>query len=131
MRISQYVYFKLSSATVPAAEITARLGVEPDRLRIRAAKQTAPPRPVAHSWALDCREPGLTLDEQIARVLDRVRPLAGEIRRIVDTLDVESGLTIVRYLDDEHGEDEVLDTAVTESGDRLERLAGQHQLLGW
>ena len=33
MRISRYVYFDISSATVPAAVVTAQSGVEPDALR--------------------------------------------------------------------------------------------------
>ena len=54
LRISQYVYFALKSETVPAAAITARLGVDPDSVRVRGARRLAPPVPVCHSWAIEC-----------------------------------------------------------------------------
>ena len=39
-------------------------------------------------------------------------------------------LQVVRYLDDDQGEDEKL-TEVTKDGRQLVKLSGQHQLLGW
>ncbi len=32
--MSQYVYFDISSTAVPAAAVTAHLGVQPDKLRV-------------------------------------------------------------------------------------------------
>ncbi|MEU5786400.1 DUF4279 domain-containing protein [Micromonospora purpureochromogenes] len=65
MIVSQYVYFALSSERVSAAEITARLGIEPDEIVVRGSRVASPARPGSHRWKITCRKPGLTVDEQI------------------------------------------------------------------
>ncbi|AEV85479.1 hypothetical protein ACWT_4457 [Actinoplanes sp. SE50] len=77
---SAYVCFALISASVPAARMTARLGVEPDEVRVRGSEQTAPMVvPVAHSWEVHCRKPDLTVDEQIGLIVDRLSDHAARI----------------------------------------------------
>jgi hypothetical protein len=131
LRISQYVYFALKSETVPAATITARLGVDPDSIRVRGARRSAPPIPACHIWAIECRELGLTVGEQTARVLARIHPVADSIRALTAGRAVSAVLQVVRYLNDEDGEAEHHDPAAQEGGRVLVRLAGQHHLLGW
>ncbi|WP_446218205.1 DUF4279 domain-containing protein [Micromonospora sp. IBHARD004] len=62
----------LTSTLVPAAEITARLGIEPDEIVVRGSRQADPARPARHRWKVACRKPGLTVDDQITRVVDRL-----------------------------------------------------------
>ncbi|WP_223585822.1 DUF4279 domain-containing protein [Microbacterium sp. OVT16B] len=131
MRIRQYVYFALDSETVPAADISGVLASEPDRFTVRASRRSEPPIPIQHSWQVRCDEPGLTIDEQIERVLGRVRPLVEPIATLVETTDVTARLQIVRDFNARDGEDEVLDEIVTPDGEILTKLPGQHQLLGW
>lgn len=131
MKISQYVYLDIGSDTVTAAEVTAYLGMEPDTVRVRGVRRAEPPVPASHSWSVACREPGLTLDIQISKVLDRVAPLRDRLRDLGLTKDVWIRLVIVRHFDDPEGEEELFDAAITESGRLLEKLPGQHQLLGW
>ena len=45
--------------------------------------------------------------------------------------DVVARLSVVRYLDDEDGQPERIDTVEMEDGTKLVKLGGQHQLLGW
>ncbi|NDU77451.1 DUF4279 domain-containing protein [Actinomadura sp. DSM 109109] len=132
MRISQYAYFAVRSARMPADEIAARLGVEPDETVVRGTRDARPPRPVRHVWRVVCREPHLTVDEQIARIVDRLFAHAERIGDLVEELDRADGgiragtLQVVRVFEGPDGEEE--------SGrpvHGLERLAGQHQLLGW
>jgi hypothetical protein len=73
LRIRQYVYFSVRSAELDAAVMTARLGIEPDRVLVRGARQQEPPRPTLHAWEIVCDEPRLTIDEQVASVLARLR----------------------------------------------------------
>ncbi|MFE9204359.1 DUF4279 domain-containing protein [Micromonospora sp. NPDC007230] len=133
MRVHQYVYFKLASRQVPAAEITARLGVEPDEVTVRGSRQTEPPVPVCHTWRIVCRKPGLAVDEQIDQVLDRLSDHADRIGELVAELfqDDEnvgfSVLQVVRVFEHPDGEDEDLTSPV----EGLRKLPGQHQLLGW
>lgn len=132
MKISQYVYFDLSSDTVPAAEITAHLGIEPSEIRVRGAKKTAPrPVPANHSWSVRCREPGLRLDAQTEKVLSQLASSQPKLTSLVARADVTARLVFVRYFDDDEGEEELFDATITEDGELLERLPGQHQLLGW
>lgn len=134
MRISQYVYFALRSETVPATTVAAHVGLQPDAVTVRGTLRAAPPVPVCHSWKIECRQPGLTVNEQIARVLDRIRPVAEPIRSLTAAGSVWAVLEVVRDFDDEgegEGEEEHRDPVVTDDGRVLQRLAGQHQLLGW
>ncbi|MBT0771490.1 DUF4279 domain-containing protein [Kineosporia sp. J2-2] len=131
LRVRQYVYFALKSESVPVTAMIARLGAEPDRRSVRGARRAEPPLPVCHLWIVECRTPGLRLDEQISRVLDRVRPLAGELRGLVATGEVRAVLQAVRYHDADDGEPETHEPVTTGDGRVLEAMAGQHQLLGW
>ncbi|MFC5753757.1 DUF4279 domain-containing protein [Actinomadura rugatobispora] len=133
MRISQYAYFALRSPVVPAAEMAARLGLEPDEVTVRGSRTVDPPRPAVHTWKIVCRERGLRVDEQIDRIIERLGPYRDRVVALSRELGVhgpEHGgavLEVVRYFDDEDGEEEEL----SPPGAALQKLAGQHQLLGW
>ena len=132
MRIKQYVYFALMSERITGAAMAEQIGLPADEVSVRGSRIAGPrPKPLLHSWEIVCDTAGLTLDEQIERVLDRVRPYEQAIRDCVATEDCSATLQLVRYLgawlDDDEGEEEEI--TVTEDG--LEKLPGQHQLLGW
>lgn len=71
-------------------------------------------RPVSHSWKIVCREPGLCVDEQITRVLDRLRPHTARIAELAGRLAAEEGqhggavLEVVRYFNDTDQEQQSL-----------------------
>ncbi|MDH6463706.1 hypothetical protein M2302_003901 [Micromonospora sp. A200] len=133
MIISQYAYFALSSNRVSAAEITARLGIEPDEIVVRGSRRASPVRPASHRWKITCRKPGLTVDEQINRIVDRLFGHAeriGELAVELDHIDGAPGasmLQVVRVFEHPDGEEEDLTSPV----EGLQKLPGQHQLLGW
>lgn len=133
MRISQYAYFAVRSRRMSADEITARLGIDPDERVVRGGRDARPPRPARHVWRVVCRKPHLTVDEQIARVVDRLFEHAGTIGALVAELDRADGeihagtLQVVRVFEDPQGEEDDLTGPV----EGLEKLAGQHRLLGW
>ncbi len=131
LRIRQYVYFALKSETMPAAAITAHLDVEPDCVGVRGARRSVPPVPVCHSWTIECRQPGLAVDEQAAQVLSRIRPIADAIRALTVSGEVSAVLQVVRDFDNDQGEPGNYDPVTTDDGRVLQRLAGQHHLLGW
>ncbi|WP_295702424.1 DUF4279 domain-containing protein [Lapillicoccus sp.] len=128
--MSQYAYFALRDETTTAAEVTGYLGIEPDEVRVRASTRVFPPRPASHSWAVVSRNENVALDVHITRVLDRVAPAAGHVRRLVDDRGVEARLVIVRYFSDD-GEAEEFDASITPGGDLVEHLPGPHPPLGW
>lgn len=121
MRVHQYVYFSLRSDHMPAHEMTARLGLGADEVSVKASKRESPPVPRVHAWRVVCRDSGLTLEEQIDRVIDRLEPFADEIAALAREIDASEGegitgtLQVVRYLNDD--------------GDAEE--GPQHQRLGW
>jgi hypothetical protein len=107
MRIRQYAYFALFSRLTSAEQITARLGIEPDEITVRGSRRAEPAIPVNHSWDIVCREPDLSVDEQVSRVLDRLRDHVdgiAELAQCLRTEDPEHGgavLEVVRYLNDD------------------------------
>jgi hypothetical protein len=127
MKIKQYVYFGIGSEMLPPDEIGRQVGLPPDRALLRGSRTKSPPRPAIHTWQIRCDEPGLPIDEMIGQVMARLAPSRAAIRELVKTSDhTTAWLQIVRNFNTDDGEDEVIDV-----DDGLEKLAGQHQLLGW
>jgi hypothetical protein len=105
--VDQYVYFALSSHVTSAAEMTAVLGLEPDETVVRGSHFPEPTAtPAQHRWKIVCREAGLSVDEQIARVLERLTPHADAVAVLARRLDAEdlqgpsAVLEVVRYFND-------------------------------
>ncbi|GAA2561758.1 hypothetical protein GCM10010435_36980 [Winogradskya consettensis] len=117
--VKQYVYFALKSDITTPEAITAKLGFQPDRVGVRGSSQTTPPVPATHTWAVECRKPRMTVDEQVSEVLDRIRPLANGIRELVEPGEIEAVLQIVRYFEVDDGDPQAAEDGPPES------------LLGW
>ncbi|MFB7382524.1 DUF4279 domain-containing protein [Kitasatospora purpeofusca] len=107
MPLHQYVYFGVFSRRTSAAEMAALLNIEPDEATVRGSRFTEPVmRPVSHAWKIVCREPGLRVDEQIDRVLGRLRPHTDRIAELAGRLAAEEHehggavLQVVRYFND-------------------------------
>ena len=81
----------------------------------------------------------MTVHGQVSELLERLRPsvvMLAELTRHIREIDPNperagSRLVIVRHLDEEEGEEEDLTAVEIPDGRKLERLPGQHQLLGW
>ncbi|WP_097880280.1 DUF4279 domain-containing protein [Streptomyces sp. st140] len=117
MPLRQYVYFALSSRRITAQEITDRLGIEPDETRVINPRRLPadPAKPFCQVWQVVCREPGLHVDEQIARVLGRLRPQTDRIAELMKQFNsaedegepgLEAWLEVVRYFNDDEQEEE-------------------------
>ncbi|GAB3834693.1 DUF4279 domain-containing protein [Dactylosporangium cerinum] len=110
MPVNQYAYFALSSRSTSAAEMATILGLEPDETTVRGSRIAEPNAvPVLHRWKIVCREPGLCVDEQIARVLARLAPHTAAIAALATRLDNEEPgpaavLEVVRYFNDREAE---------------------------
>lgn len=133
MRIRQHAHFDLVSSRVSAADVTARLGIEPDAIMVRGSRRAEPPAPAFHRWQVSCRARGLTVDDQVGLILARLRPHAEAIAALAaeladdDPVDGGAVLHVVRYFGAADGEEEGFD----EPDAALQKLPGQHQLLGW
>ena len=131
VRISQYVYFAVRSPKLTPQELTADLLVEPDVAEAIGSRDLGRGLPRFHSWVVECRVPGLRVDELIDQVVSRVAPATDRVRALVDSGQAEATLHIVRNLDDEQGDPEHHDPVVGADGGEATVLLGQHQLLGW
>jgi hypothetical protein len=108
MKTYQYVYLGIRSDTLSPDEITAILEVEPDETKIKASGRSAPPIPRVHHWNLVCRDPDAHIDEQVAKVVARLRPHAEAIRRLSQREDLDVTLQLVRYFNDnEDGQEDI------------------------
>jgi hypothetical protein len=109
-----------------AGEVERRIGMAPDEVHVKGSRSTDPVRPASHSWAIVCRERGLTVQAQIAKLVARLQPARDAIKELIAKEDVLPVLQVVRGFDDEGGEEENPSPV-----QGLEKLPGQHQLLGW
>jgi hypothetical protein len=120
--LRHYVYFAVYSAVVPPDDMTRWIGIDPDDAKVRGSKRANPPRPVSHSWRVGCREAGLSVNEQIDRIIARLHPVAAQIGSLAEHLEQidphhgGSRLQIVRFYNDSDGEDT----------DTLRQLLGWH-----
>ncbi|WP_155371695.1 DUF4279 domain-containing protein [Catellatospora vulcania] len=131
MRLSQHVYFALKSEEVTAAEMTARLGIEPDRVSVRGSRLAHAVVPRCHIWEVACREPDLTVDEQIDRVLERLLPAADRIAELTagpgpaEERPIVGVLQVVRvFKPTEEGDEEPATSALQEPPEK-------RNLFGW
>lgn len=127
MRIRQYTYFAIKSRDLSAEEVEHRLRISPDRTLVAGSDSTDPLRPAAHSWALVADEDHVTVEEQIRRLVARLQPASAAISELVSASGVATVLQVVRYFNDKAG-DGPADSGVIEG---MEKLPGQHHLLGW
>jgi hypothetical protein len=132
VRVRQYVYFVMRSDSLSAVEMSARIGLDPDEVVIQGSRSLRPLRPARHAWKITCRDPGLTVDDMIARVVDRLEPFSEAIGGLVEELNRGhtascAALQVVRHFDDEEGE--VEDRRSPDPA--FAKIPGQHQLLGW
>ena len=125
--IRQCVYFAVKSDSVSAAQIAEMAGLEPDRLSVRGSRRADPPIPVCHIWQIVCEQHGMRIDEQVETVLERLRPFETALAAVTTSPECTAVLQVVRYLEHEDGEPEEM----SDPNDRLQKLPGQHQLLGW
>jgi hypothetical protein len=131
MRVRQWAEFGFSSETVEAHIITGMMGVEPDQFSVRGSRaQTPQPLPRFHGWLLRSGPPEQRdVDHLLGVLMQRVGPLEGAIREVLNLPDVRGGLQVVRQFEEGPEESSVVDPVRTVGG--LERLGGQHPLLGF
>src|SRR5687768_6513254 len=111
METTRYADQMVFSDVLAPGEITARLGVVPDRTR---AFGTPSPRtgrlPLSDTYSWELSETGdLTRwsQEMVDRLRERIRPAEAELRRLVGTGLCQAKLGIHLYPSSEQGENEV------------------------
>ncbi|RAS63027.1 acetyltransferase (GNAT) family protein [Lentzea atacamensis] len=90
MQVEQYSYFVLLSETTSAADITRRLGMEPDEVH---------DLPRTHAWKV-VRRGDERLDEQVQHIVDRLKPVRDELVSLTADPAITARLVVVRYFRD-------------------------------
>lgn len=131
MRVRQHAYFLVRSDVLAPVEVTARLGLEPDRVKSRGSGATGPPpRPRAHVWILESGRPDTApLDDHLDALLTRLEPYVERIGALFVAGHTTGVIQIVRYFEVGAEDDDVIEPGRRVEG--LERLRGQHRLLGF
>jgi len=99
MRVEQYCYFALESATLSAADITRRLGLEPDAVLVRGSMSSERDMPPTHAWRIVQRT-GESIDERLTHLVDRLEPVRAELVRFGADPDVLAVIRVVRHFSD-------------------------------
>jgi ribosomal protein S18 acetylase RimI-like enzyme len=89
MRVEQYSYFALSSETMSAAGMSARLGMESDENW-------------AYTWRI-VRRGDKRVEEQIQHIVDRLQPIRDALVDLTATPGITARLTVARYFHDRVG----------------------------
>jgi hypothetical protein len=87
VKIKQYVLFVIYSDMLEPDEIARRVGLAADEVALRASRIKDPPRPATNIWKLRSEAPGLTVDDHIKLLIERLVPFKSAIRALVDAQD--------------------------------------------
>lgn len=104
MRVEQFSCFALKSLTVSAAEMTRRLGMEPDETLVRGSRSVERDVPRVHAWKI-VRRGVEQVDDQIQYIVDRLLPIRDELVRLTADPDIDAVMQVVRYFNDDGAAD--------------------------
>jgi hypothetical protein len=131
------VYLSVFSTDTTATQMASVIGIKPDSISVRAARIPEMDLPRRHRWNVECREPGLTVDEQIMRIVTRVRAKLPKIANLITELEREDPpggavLQVVRYINaNEDGVEGHRKDVSSDGWSDSEELSSQSDLLGW
>ncbi|GGU71735.1 GNAT family N-acetyltransferase [Lentzea flava] len=100
MRVEQYSYFALKSLTISAAEMTRRLGMEPDEVLVRGSRSLERDVPRVHAWKI-VRRGAEAVDVQVRQLVDRLLPVRDELVRLTADPEISAVVQLVRYFHDD------------------------------
>jgi len=131
MRVRQHAALLLRSSVLDPDEITQQLALVPDEVKAMGSRHPGPPaRPAAHIW---CLRSGLAddhrLDDHFEALLAKLVGSAERVRTLIGGAEVRGEFVIGRYFEPGPEEERITQPG-RQIGD-LERLRGQHPLLGF
>lgn len=108
MKLRQYVKFGVLSDTLDPGQLTSRIGVQPDEVRVKGSRHELPkPVPRSHWWIVRCDTRKVDVGAQVADVMARVTPARAALRELLAGGDAEAQLSVVRWFGDDDGDEEV------------------------
>jgi Domain of unknown function (DUF4279) len=118
----------VSSDVFDPDEITSRLFLEPAKVSRRGSRSVDPLIPVTNLWWYRASGTG-SVDELVLELVELMESIADRLAELTAEGEASVGISIMRSFDDPHGVDENFGRA--DVPDNLEKLPGQHQLLGF
>jgi hypothetical protein len=131
MRVQQHAYFLVRSDAVLSPDITAQLGIEPDKVRRRGSRTEGPPPvPRTNLWMVMSGRPDtVSLDEHFDSLFARLEPYEDKVRAFLASTDATGVIAVVRNFSAGCEDDDALKAHPPPEG--MERLPDQHPLLGF
>jgi hypothetical protein len=107
VQVKEDVYFAVYSTAMTVAEMASRIGLDPDVTLVKGSRVADPPLPRAHAWQLRPTREDASVDERVANLLGRLRPLERAVSDLIFDLgsDGSAVLQLVRYFNDSDGID--------------------------
>ncbi|WP_405165587.1 DUF4279 domain-containing protein [Nocardia sp. NBC_01499] len=102
VKTRQYCYFALKSVTLSAADMTVRLGMEPDEVLVMGSRSPECVVPRCHSWKI-VRRSDESVDEQIQHLVDRLDPIRAGLVSLCADDEISPVMQVVRYFHDLEG----------------------------
>ncbi|KAA2252435.1 DUF4279 domain-containing protein [Solihabitans fulvus] len=122
MHTLQHCYFALKCTTVSAAEITDRLGLQPDEVMVLGSKLPEQQVPRCHAWKI-VRQSTESVGDQIQHLVDRLSPVHTRLFDLVAESEVDPVMQVVRYFHHQQGVQALLDG--------FPPMPHAHRPLGW
>ena len=132
MKVRQYVYLGMLSETVDPGQISHRLGLVPDEIRLRGSRHPGPPSvPRTHIWQLNSGvvRDDVPLNDHFEALLARLAGSASRVRALLDEGAVDGVIRVVRRFDP--GPEDVEIVKPGRQVGNLEKVGGQHPLVGF
>ena len=131
MRVRQSASLDIMSETITAITLTEIIGLEADRQSVRGSRNDHPdPLPRFHRWSLSSGLPDTaTVNDQLDGLMQRMHPRLTAIKDLLTNPEVGGGISVVRHFEEGPETEQVAGPGRTIGS--LERLAGQHPLLGF
>ncbi|WP_062982922.1 DUF4279 domain-containing protein [Nocardia anaemiae] len=125
MKISQYCYFSVRSTSLSAADMTARLGMQPDKVLVMGSRSPDRVLPRFHAWQIVCRSDE-SVDDQLHHLMDRLEPIRAELVSLCADDDVSPVMQVVRHFADPDGVDAAPDDTAWDQAREWPRPLGWH-----
>ncbi|WP_084510604.1 DUF4279 domain-containing protein [Nocardia lijiangensis] len=102
MKIRQYCYFSVKSVSLSAADVTTRLGMEPDKVLVMGSRSPERVLPRFHAWKI-LRRSDESVDDQIQHLVNRLEPVRGALVSLCADDNVSPVIQVVRHFGDPDG----------------------------
>ncbi|WP_433685791.1 DUF4279 domain-containing protein [Nocardia sp. CA-119907] len=115
----------MRSTSLSAAEMTARLGLEPDRVLVMGSRSPERVLPRFHAWQI-LRRSDESVDDQIQYLVDRLETVRAVLVSLCSDDEVSPVMQVVRHFGDPDGVEAAPDGIAWDQAQQRPRPLGWH-----